>query len=336
MRDSNNVDVEVFIREGGSIAVVRQLGSTQGTHLTLNSNNVWVSEGSVPFSTNAAAFSGDFEADDISDYGADFQIFAAPVFNPMWLVNIQRDINIAIAVMENQFYTMFSIDRNALSEDNRLMVLLGVTHSIDDNMFFGVAQWRTGSVSPNNYFYLRAKTITTTFFIAYFGVRAGVNAANAVRALGVAGASGTFALATAPTGAGGVAGGVVATGALVTAAGSALLALGAGAMMTRSADIFGRDMRRLNSLPPKTVNDIHHLFNKPGHNLDRLLRDFNGDKLRAHNAILDAAQRHVTQNNLTGVIDVSRQITVNVAGHNVVVRGAVIDGIFKIGTAFIP
>jgi len=49
-----------------------------------------------------------------------------------------------------------------------------------------------------------------------------------------------------------------------------------------------------------------------------------------------AMQWHPTKNGLTGVIDRHNQITVNVVGHNVTVRGYVnSSGVFKIGTAFI-
>ena len=131
------------------------------------------------------------------------------------------------------------------------MIILGITHGIDDNMFFGLAQWITNSESyENNYFYLKAKTATTAFFIAHYGAIAGVSAINAINALGVAGAAGKFAVVTSPTGAGAAGGAIVAVGVLATAAGSAVTAAAAGAMMARSVDIYGRDIEKLNRTRP--------------------------------------------------------------------------------------
>jgi RHS repeat-associated protein len=83
-------------------------------------------------------------------------------------------------------------------------------------------------------------------------------------------------------------------------------------------------------------NKLNHLFGKGEHNFNSLLRSFEGDQAKAYHAIQNAAQNYVVRHNVTGIINASNQITVNVSGHNVVVRGAVIDGTMRIGTAFIP
>ncbi|MDR2939023.1 MAG: hypothetical protein LBV08_01745 [Clostridiales bacterium] len=82
-------------------------------------------------------------------------------------------------------------------------------------------------------------------------------------------------------------------------------------------------------------NKLNHLFGKAEHNFDGLLKSFGGNQSQAYNVIQTAAQNYVTQNSITGVINASNQIIVNVAGYNVTVRGVVVDGVLKMGTSFI-
>ncbi|MCL2399341.1 MAG: hypothetical protein FWC91_06315, partial [Defluviitaleaceae bacterium] len=158
--------------------------------------------------------------------------------------------------IRGEFLDTFGFTPNMLTAEDMRMITLGISNSIDDNLFFGLAQWITRPNNHNdNYFYLKAKTTTTTLFIAHFGAVAGVSAVNAVNALRVAGASGKFALMTAPTGGGAAAGGVVAVGALVTAAGSAAVSVSAVLMMDRSVDLLGRDFSHLNTIrPPEHID----------------------------------------------------------------------------------
>ena len=58
-----------------------------------------------------------------------------------------------------------------------------------------------------------------------------------------------------------------------------------------------------------------------------------GDQTKAFNALESATQKYVNTNNVAGNF---KDIVVNVNGVNVTVRGTVIDGQVKIGTAFIP
>lgn len=60
---------------------------------------------------------------------------------------------------------------------------------------------------------------------------------------------------------------------------------------------------------------------------------FNGDQTAAYNAILRATEEYVKINNIVGRF---QNIVVNVNGFDITVRGNVVDGIVKIGTAFIP
>lgn len=80
-------------------------------------------------------------------------------------------------------------------------------------------------------------------------------------------------------------------------------------------------------------NKLNHIFGKPEHNLEGFLKMFNGDQTAAYNAILRATEEYVKINNIVGRF---QNIVVNVNGFDITVRGNVVDGIVKIGTAFIP
>jgi hypothetical protein len=78
-------------------------------------------------------------------------------------------------------------------------------------------------------------------------------------------------------------------------------------------------------------NKLHHIFDKPLHNLDRLLQAF-GSQQAAYNAVQRAAQDYITAHGLTGKFE----IVINVGGVTVTVRGMVVNGIVRIGTFFVP
>lgn len=77
-------------------------------------------------------------------------------------------------------------------------------------------------------------------------------------------------------------------------------------------------------------NKVGHVFDKPEHALDPVLRQFPSAK-DAYIALQAAAQRSVGSNPNEG----SYQIVVNVGGTNVTITGVVVNGIARIGTAFL-
>ena len=77
------------------------------------------------------------------------------------------------------------------------------------------------------------------------------------------------------------------------------------------------------------ANKLHHIFGKPQHNLDALVKQY-GSEEAAYEAIAEAAGKATAGS--TGIFEV----TVNVGGEAITVRGAVVAGIVKIGTAFKP
>jgi len=63
-----------------------------------------------------------------------------------------------------------------------------------------------------------------------------------------------------------------------------------------------------------------------------VLKAFGGDKVAAFNALERGAQQLANQGAIKGVFEVS----VDVAGQNVTVRGAVVEGTARVASAFIP
>ena len=88
----------------------------------------------------------------------------------------------------------------------------------------------------------------------------------------------------------------------------------------------------------KDSNDptnLQHVFGKTQHDLDQLLNAYKGDQTTAYQSIQMEAQTYVNQNGITGVIDSSNEFTIKAGGYNVTVHGNVMDGVFRLGTAFV-
>jgi len=239
----NGVDhYVVYLSSDGRNAVYRRSNSSVGTALSLNNDNQWVRGGAVQLGGGGVSVFGDYTNVDI------MPAMVVPPHLIITLIDMHR--NAAIGAIETQFFAITGIDRATLSDSNAMMITRGIANGVDDNMFFGLGQVVASATSHDyNYFYLRAKTITHTFFIAHYAGIAGVSAVAMINALGVAGALGKFAVATAPTGVGPVGGGVAAAGALVTAVSAGAVSLGATVAMSKSIGNYERDMRTLNATP---------------------------------------------------------------------------------------
>ncbi|MBN1467085.1 MAG: hypothetical protein JW924_00025, partial [Fusobacteriaceae bacterium] len=81
------------------------------------------------------------------------------------------------------------------------------------------------------------------------------------------------------------------------------------------------------------INKLNHIFGKESHNLNNFLKKYSGDQIKAYKALELATQKYVDLNKMTGTF---KDIRVNVSGVTITVRGAVVNGKVKIGTAFIP
>lgn len=76
-------------------------------------------------------------------------------------------------------------------------------------------------------------------------------------------------------------------------------------------------------------NKLRHLFGKPQHKLDDLVKTYGSEK-EAFLALQRATQEAVKKQKIKGIFET----TVKVGGETVKVRGNVVNGVVKIGTAF--
>ncbi len=83
--------------------------------------------------------------------------------------------------------------------------------------------------------------------------------------------------------------------------------------------------------PPVDPNRLNHIFGQTRHNLGGVIQTF-GTREAAYEAIRSATQTLASSGRIQGIFET----VVQVGGHNVTVRGRVIDGVVRIGTAFIP
>ena len=127
----------------------------------------------------------------------------------------------------------------------------------------------------------------------------------------------------------GVAGGGLVLGGTVTTITTGTVTVSGTTVVAGTAAIGGTTL--LMSVDP---NKLHHVFDNAGHKLDDFLNGFGGNQQSAFEAVEAATQ---------AAIDVSGQtsglfgdIIVNAGGTNITVRGAVIDGVVRISTFFIP
>jgi len=81
-------------------------------------------------------------------------------------------------------------------------------------------------------------------------------------------------------------------------------------------------------------NRRHHIFGEPRHNLDRLVRLY-GDELAAAQAITDAVETAFKSSQLPVDADGLFKQVFDISGVSVTVSGRVVNGIARIGTAWI-
>lgn len=81
------------------------------------------------------------------------------------------------------------------------------------------------------------------------------------------------------------------------------------------------------------TNKLNHIFNNPDHHLDDLVNAFGGNQQSTYNAVWREFS-NMAGNYSASELRKGIQITVN--GITLTVRGAVVDGIAKIGTFFVP
>jgi hypothetical protein len=79
-------------------------------------------------------------------------------------------------------------------------------------------------------------------------------------------------------------------------------------------------------------NKLNHIFGKKQHNLGGFLKSYGGNQSKAYNALNKATQKYVEKNKVKGVFTK----TIKVKSYKITVRGKVVNGKAKIGTAYIP
>jgi len=77
-------------------------------------------------------------------------------------------------------------------------------------------------------------------------------------------------------------------------------------------------------------NKLNHIFDNPGHNLAPLVT-----RLGSQNAVVEAVLRGIDKTQIP-VNGIFKDLKVNVDGSTVLVRGRLVNGVFRIGTFFIP
>ena len=98
------------------------------------------------------------------------------------------------------------------------------------------------------------------------------------------------------------------------------------------AEAAGEDAEAALAQARANANKIKHIFDKAQHKLDPLVKNC-GSPGRA----LQTLQRAAAKGASTSVGDgVFQEFTVNINGISVVVRGVLVNGVFQVGTAFIP
>ncbi len=120
-----------------------------------------------------------------------------------------------------------------------------------------------------------------------------------------------------------------ATAAGAVTAGSGMVLAG-GALISNGITILMNQNQGNTDTSPNS-NDVNHVFGNPGHNLDPVAAEF-GSPQQAYIALQKAVQNAVQERNIQGIFETE----VQVGSRTVTVRGNAINGIAKIGTAFIP
>lgn len=173
--------------------------------------------------------------------------------------------------------------------------------------------------------------LETGFYVSGgIGVGAGVLAGGIVAAPVVAGSTFTIPTITVTTTTtGGITGGGLILGGTATTVTTGTVTISGTTVVAGTAVLGGTTV--LMSVDP---NKLHHIFEKPAHNLGGFVRGHGGDKQAAFEAVRKAIQALIdSTGQKSGVI---KDVVVNVGGKDITVRSVVIDGIVRIGTFFIP
>lgn len=83
--------------------------------------------------------------------------------------------------------------------------------------------------------------------------------------------------------------------------------------------------------PSGNDNKKNHIFHKERHNLKDFLKTFNNNEDAALNKIKEEYNNYIKSN---GIKNGRVEITVQINGFNITIRGVAIDGVGHVGTAY--
>jgi hypothetical protein len=156
---------------------------------------------------------------------------------PKQVYDLREEIGEKQAGILDLMYSYTGIELSELTTDDIIKIGLGVTNSIDDNLFFGLIKEVTSTVPPiDSYYYLKSKSFTDSCFVNAFTIADVGSAAAAAQAFSNSGISGALAIASSPTGAGAVGFGAVAAEELARGVTLSAFSFFAGRMVDRSVN----------------------------------------------------------------------------------------------------
>ncbi len=178
----------------------------------------------------------------IADVGIDENIINSVGISSIKVI----DINDIRNKMVNKIEDFIGIPYSSLNTNDKKMVQSGIVHSIDNNMFFGLAQKivNVGRLE-HNYYYMRAKSLMDAFFVAKYTIATAGSVQAAMNAWSAAGISGGLAIATSPSGAGTVVFGATAATSLAGAVTMTGVSFVSASLTTRSTNNFRSNIQKL-------------------------------------------------------------------------------------------
>jgi len=99
----------------------------------------------------------------------------------------------------------------------------------------------------------------------------------------------------------------------------------------KSADAKPNSQKDSNSLPVVEENKYNHVF-KEKHNLEELVKTFNGNEETLMNTVQKEVQDYINKHNINNKI---YECDVSINGFVLTIRGKVLNGVARVGTCFI-
>lgn len=153
--------------------------------------------------------------------------------------------------IKSKILDKLELSETELTSDDIHMIYYGILIGLDDNLAFGIGQWvnHQNYLPEDNFYFMRAKTVTDTVFVASYAQVALGSASAAAAFLADSGKAALCAAATSPTGVGTAVFGTEAVGELAAAGFLAGISIISTQLSERSYNILQRDMQKLEIIP---------------------------------------------------------------------------------------